>query len=408
MNTSTGKDTLSFIRLIASREFKQRTTSRAFKIAALITALVAFAYVVVPHIIESRNSTKTIGVVAPYPAYAKAVLLEIAHISNLKVHIETLKSIGEAKAQVSSGKIFIAYSASSGLLVKSATTTNSAYIYAKGVAGALARDSAIANAHLSAIQKLALLRTKTPAVSAVQIGPTLKPGTQKASIFELILMYTLLSQYSAWVMLGVVEEKSTRVIEVLLAIVKPTQLLIGKILGIARVAAVHASLIIVALMAGLYAIGSNPLSVLPGGLLVVALAWLLVGGFMYCILFGAMGSTVSRVEDAQAVSFPLALPMLIGYGLGFYAISQAPSTSALIKVLAFIPGVSPFIDPVLFASGVMSPSELMLSLAISLLATWLLSKLAVRLYRSSILKMGSRVPFGSMRHALSKQSAIGS
>ena len=382
---------MNHVKLIAMREFTQRTSSKAFKIATVITLLIALGYVVIPHILSSKPKPETIALVGKTPKEIPLIFSQVAALSDTKLRIVSVSSIPKAKIQLTRGQISIAYSSSVGILVKTITPTDQVTIFAREVSADIGKFQALQKANLTEVQQKILLSPTNVRVTAV--GPTLpvKASTQKASIFELILIYALFSQYGAWVMLGVIEEKSTRVIEVLLSAVRPIELLVGKILGVGLVALVHATLIVAALIVGLESIGSSPLRVLPSSLLVLAPLWFVVGGALYCTLFGAVGSMVSRIEDAQAVSFPLAVPMLAGYIAGFTAIFQTSSPSAVLKILSFVPGVSPFLDPIMVASGAMSTLQMLISLAISLVATFFLSKVAAKIYVVSILKIGARV-----------------
>ncbi len=391
------------VKLIAMREFSQRTSSRAFKIATAITMLIALGYVVIPHVLSGKPKPETIALVGSVSKEIPAIFSQVAALSNTKVRFVSIPSISQARSRLTSGRVSVAYSPRVGLLVKTISSTDQAAIFAKEVSVDIGKFQALQKANLTPVQKKILLSPTNVRVAAVGSTLQVAPSTQKASIFELILTYILLSQYGAWVMLGVIEEKSTRVIEVLLSAVRPIELLVGKIIGVGLVALVHASLILVALIVGLSSIGSSPLQVLPNSLIVLAPLWLIVGGALYCTMFGAAGSMVTRIEDAQAVSFPIAVPMLVGYIAGLTAMSQTSSPSTIIKILSFVPGVSPFLDPVMVASGVMSIPLMLVSLAISLVTTYFLSKVAGKIYVASILKIGARVKLSAIKKSFSNE-----
>ena len=396
---------MNHVKLIAMREFSQRTSSRAFKIATIITILVALGYVIIPHVLSAKAKPETIALVGGVSKEIPTIFSQVAALSDTKVRFVSVSSISQARDQLTSGQVSVAYSPKVGLLVKTVSSTDQATIFAREVSADIGKFQALQRANLTQAQKKILLSPTNVRVTAVASTLRVTPSTQKASIFELILTYVLLSQYGAWVMLGVIEEKSTRVVEVLLSAVRPIELLVGKIIGVGLVALVHAGLILAALLIGLNVIGSNPLQVLPNSLIVLAPLWLIVGGALYCTIFGAVGSMVTRIEDAQAVSFPVAVPMLVGYIVGLTAISQTSPPSLAIKILSFVPGVSPFLDPVMVASGVMSVPQMLLSLAISLVTTYFLSKVAGKISVASILKIGPRVKLSAIRKSFSNGSS---
>ena len=124
----------------------------------------------------------------------------------------------------------------------------------------------------------------------------------------LILIFLMLTQYNTWILMGVMEEKSSRVIEVLLAAIRPIQLLSGKVLGIGLVAFGQAALIVaVALVLGA-AVGSDLLHGSAPLVLVSTLVWLVLGYAFYCWVYAAAGSMAERQDQVQSLALPLSLP----------------------------------------------------------------------------------------------------
>ena len=107
---------------------------------------------------------------------------------------------------------------------------------------------AVQAAHLTVTQSLALAGARALPVHSLQRGKS-KGAAQSTSLIGIILIFVMLSQYNTWILIGVMEEKSSRVIEVLLAAVKPIRLLAGKVLGIGLVACAQATLIVVVALA---------------------------------------------------------------------------------------------------------------------------------------------------------------
>ena len=133
-----------------------------------------------------------------------------------------------------------------------------------------------------------------------------------------------------------------------------------------------------------------------GALIISAPVYFILGFAFYSTLFGAVGSMVSRTEDAQAASFPIVIPMLVGYVVSIVSISSS-SPQLWIKLVALIPGVSPFLAPPLLASGQISLLYFLATIIISLAATAVASRLASRIYEISILQIGARVSLKKIR-----------
>ena len=378
------------IALIALREIRQRTASRGFRVATAITMLAALAYVILPHALASRSTLKVVATATAPTALERGAIDNAADALGLRVELRNYSGLAAAKAAVLSGAAIVAYDPGKGFFVKRVAAQDQATLFAQRAAQQLGTARSLEAAGLSTGQLELITHPNAPPV--LGLTPTGKASSQntKAAAIAAVLMYILLSQYGAWVMLGVVEEKSSRVVEVLLSTVTPRQLLAGKIAGIGAVALIHAAALVVAMTGGLLAIGSSPAASLSGGLLWFAPLWFVLGYAFYCTLFAAVGSMVSRTEDAQAASFPVALPMLAGYIVALFGLGGTFPDS-LLKGLALVPGLSPFLVPAMYAIGRVSTTEAALSALLSLAATYFLALAAARIYRASILRIGSRV-----------------
>lgn len=230
-----------------------------------------------------------------------------------------------------------------------------------------------------------------------------------------IFMYMFIFIYGAQIMQGIIEEKTSKVVEVIVSSVRPFQLMMGKILGLASVGLLQ-FLIWIVLMSTLTTaalnfagIGSTPgagQAATSGG----SLTWLLetanlpwayilfcflfyfLGGYLiYGALFAAVGSAVDSPAEAQQFMFPVTLPMLISYISLFMFIVQKPD-SPISVWLSIIPFTSPIAMMGRLTSGV-PIWQLLLSMALLIggfvLTTWV----AGRIYRVGILMSGTKVNY---------------
>ena len=127
-----------------------------------------------------------------------------------------------------------------------------------------------------------------------------------------ILLFISIQMFGNMILMGVVEEKSTAVIEVLLARVRATQLLAGKVLGIGRSPSPQ---LVIVLVAGAVALAISGADV-PSGVwasLPWTAVWFVAGFTLYAFLFALAGSLVSRQEDATAAATPVGLVLTAGY-----------------------------------------------------------------------------------------------
>jgi ABC-2 type transport system permease protein len=204
-----------------------------------------------------------------------------------------------------------------------------------------------------------------------------------------LLLYGQLLTYGFWVAAGVVEEKASRVIEVILAAVRPRQLLAGKVVGLGILALGHlCAIAAVGLVAGAAA-GAVHVSGALVGAAALAVAWFVVGYAFYSCLFACAGALVPRQEELQSTTMPLTLLILVSFFLSF-AVSDDPG-GLLAHVTAFIPMTAPLTMPGRIITGDAPAWEVVASLVVTLGAAAALIPLAARVYEGGVLQTGSAV-----------------
>ena len=202
---------------------------------------------------------------------------------------------------------------------------------------------------------------------------------------------------------GVVEEKTGRVVEIILTTVKPRTLLLAKLLGIGSAVLVFIACYLAGIVAGaglagvlpsmenLAAAHLNPWTFAPA-----VLVWLAVGYFTFGGLSGALASTVSRQEDLGAVQTPVIFGAMIPMYVALYLVPYAPDTTVT-HILSCCPFLSPFMMPMRMALGAVGVWEQLLAFAVQIATICLLSLLAGKVYERSILHTGERL---KLRQAL--------
>lgn len=202
------------------------------------------------------------------------------------------------------------------------------------------------------------------------------------------LLFLTVYLYGYWVSNGVVEEKSSRVAEVVVSATKTWQLLAGKIIGLGLVGLAQLLLLAAVGLAASVVVGFE----LPPGTRDIAgtvLLWFLLGYAFYSGLFAVAGALVSRQEELQYTQLPLMVPIFVGL---FVVTSNLGNLGTpLVATLSFIPPFTPIIMPARMILGGVSAPEVVAAVALMLVATVAVVWLANRFYRGSILRFGSRV-----------------
>lgn len=213
-----------------------------------------------------------------------------------------------------------------------------------------------------------------------------------AAAVSTLATFFFLQVWGAFLMMGVIEEKSTRVVEVLLSHITPRTLLTGKIIGLGLLALGQLLIIVIGLVVGLLVVQDIEI---PGGVwgsVPLLLITFILGYAFYAAMFAALGSTVSRQEDAQTAQLPAMLPLVIGYGIAFSSIGNADSI--LVTIASLIPFTSPVVLP--FRAALSDPPlwQVVLSLVILAGSAPLMLRLAGQIYQTTLLNIGARVPIG--------------
>ena len=201
--------------------------------------------------------------------------------------------------------------------------------------------------------------------------------------------------------MGVVEEKSSRIVEILLACVRPGSLLAGKILGTGVAVILGYGLIGLAAGAAAELTGVLPEALFSIDAVVVAMiVWMIVGYAIAAAAYGSAGALVSRQEDAASVTMPLTMLFMIPYMLSF-VMAMDPSKTVF-RVLAYLPPLSPFLMPARLVLGVSSWAEQLVALVVALAFIPLLVGLAATVYTRAVTRTGSRV---RLKEVLSRETA---
>jgi len=231
-----------------------------------------------------------------------------------------------------------------------------------------------------------------------------------------ILIYIFIFMYGTMVMRGVIEEKTSRIVEVIISSVKPFQLMMGKILGVALVGFTQFALwilltIAIASFAELMFMDASSmttelnstqqsillseLSNLTGGINLVQIFvsfifYFLAGYLMYSSLFAAVGSAVDAEADTQQFVLPITIPLILAFIL-IQPIMENPD-GPLAFWMSIIPFTSPVIMMVRLPFGVAN-WELALSMGILILSFILTTYLAGKIYRTGILMYGKKTSY---------------
>jgi ABC-2 type transport system permease protein len=224
------------------------------------------------------------------------------------------------------------------------------------------------------------------------------------AMVAMVLLFMAIAMYGAFVLTGVVEEKSSRVVEVLLARVTPRHLLAGKILGIgvlglAQVAAIVAAAAVALRLTDDGAIEIPEISL---GLVALLLLWFVLGFAFYSTAYGALGALASRTEDAQSATGPLTAVLIGGYFFVFITVAGEGS-EWVVRLATLLPLTAPMAVPMRAATGELPAWEGATAVVLMLIAIYGMIRFAGRMYTGAVLRTGAKV---RIREALRASSDV--
>jgi ABC-2 type transport system permease protein len=418
---------VSNILAVARREFTVRIRTRSYQFgsAAIILGVLAFAFLPVLGRVLEGGGAKSVALyvtATDLPADPAATLSAILNSATAQgvpgagnYVIEPVDDLAVARTNVASGK----YAGALAIDRSAAGELTFAY-YAKdtssvkeSLTSALVQQAAQSLAVADRLARLGIAPGEqatlfAPASYEVKAADSTAPGPGSANFllgFGLtVLIFMMIVLYGSWIAMSVVEEKSSRVVEVVLNAATPFQLLTGKVLGVGALALLQYLAILVAggvalvlqgpissMLLGESAGGIGVPAGLDAGILVLLLVYGVLGFVLYSVLFAAAASLVSRQEDVNQSVMPMMLVATAGYLVAVYAGTGLLDARAdWMGAVAQFPFFSPFMMLSRVTAGVAGPVEVAISIVLLCItivgALWL----AARIYTAGVLLYGQR------------------
>lgn len=380
------------IGLVAKREFTTRVRTKSFLISnAIILVLILGGIIAASVFADDAVTNPKVGLVGSAASLSGALAAGSASIGS-PVDTSTVPDVATARSKVTSGDLDVA-------LVPVGTGGYTAIVDEelrtdlRSIIDSVVRQQAI-NSALTAQGVDPATLGQAAARATFKVDATNPPDPDRdqrtaLAFIAMLLMFFQLLMFGLYVAMGVVEEKSSRVVEVLLATIKPLHLLWGKVLGIGAVGLLQlAAYGVVGLGAGM-GTGLVTVTGLAVGVFASVLFWFILGFAFFAVSYAAAGSLVSRQEDVNSAATPITMLVMVGYVLAQVTLADPSGTAA--SVMSWVPPFSSMLMPLRIASGTTSVVQIVGSAVLMLLVTVALARVAARIYERSVLRTGTRV-----------------
>lgn len=434
--TSRAVNPLANIIIVAHREFVARVATRTFLVTTVLLVLASAAVALAPVAIGyfGRDSSRVAvyvgaadlrgdpvavvdGLLNP-PDQGLGSSFEVSRSSDLaasrqEVADGQLTALLEVERDAQGGTVFTLYT--------KAPNNSTTAVVARQAATSIAVADRLGRLGLSGTDQASLFRP--PAVT-VRSPNLLEPVASSeaaaqqiadATVIVALEMFLLLALvvYGTWIAQGVVEEKSSRMMEIILATASPFELLAGKVLGVSAAAFLQFGAVLATTVAALLVQGQVAALVfgttagvsLPSGLtppILIAFAVFFVLGFLlYAVLFAAAGSMVSRQEDVSQMVTPMTLLVCGAYLVAMYAsLGTIDINASWVVVMSWVPFVSPYLMLSRLTAGTAAPLEVIGAILLLVASIGLMTWVAGRIYRAGVLLYGQKAGIRQIGRAI--------
>jgi ABC-2 type transport system permease protein len=385
----------SGVGLIARREFVERGRSRVFIGVLIGSMLLILAGMFAVSLVGRPAPSASVTVAGQGPPGLADEVQRVAADLAVDVVLVDSASVEAAREAVESGSVDAALIDGDTILAVGAPSPS---------VDAVLRGAATASARVVAAQELGLSETAVdtvvqPVVVVVEdlstAGPVddLEVARGLAAFMSVVILFILVMAFGQFVGSAVVEEKQTRVAELVLAKVSTAAMLIGKVLGVGGLGLVQLVILGLTYAVGLWAFGdgSAALDLFRLGLGSIAwmTLWFVIGYAMYSFVFATMGATVSRLEDLQSLTYVPSVLLLPAYAVA--AASLSGTASPLLAPMSMVPIWSPLLMPFRIVTGDAAWWEVVVALVGSAAFIGFLVWFGARVYRGAALRTGGRV-----------------
>ena len=362
------------ISLVAWREIRERLRSPALLWSTVIMLVIVGASSALPMVLQ-EETTHRVAVVAPAPRGLDAALQRAAEPFDTKVRLQVVRSATAGRRELDAENV-------DALLLLGTDRI----VFRKSV------DTQLAAAADTAVRALRRHLPPAPELATATLEPAAETSEDAEAVVAMLgaaLLLGALAIYGQWVLAGVVEEKSNRVVELILSTVRPRHLLVGKVVGIGLLGltqlALVAGLAAVMVAAGVY---DAPSSL--GGSVALVVPWFALGFALYAVAYATAGALAAQQQDANSAGQPVTYTLLAAFFAGYAALS-ADAESAVANLLTVFPLTAPLVLPARSALVGVPLWEHIAAVVLVLATIYALVRFAGRIYGQGLLRSGPRL-----------------
>ncbi|MFI6298714.1 ABC transporter permease [Nonomuraea sp. NPDC050790] len=363
--------------LVARREISTQLRSKAFVIGLVVTVVIMAALAFAPKLFD-RPDTYALGTVNSQQLPLKAAAPDI------EFEWRSFPDAQAAKTALLDGDV-------QAVLVDGTKVLTD---------GKIETELEVLLQSVNREARLGAAGVNIPPLAMESVGADTRYEAARAGIATVlvVLLFMLVIGQAMMVAMGVVEEKGSRIVEILFASLRPWQLLGGKIVGLGVIGVIN---LVVTLAAGLAAAFASGLAMdFPPGMPMIVtwvLVWFVLGYAFYATMAASLASLVSRQEEVGNTLTPMTMLIMVTYLVGFFAANEPTGTVA--QVVSIIPPFSSIVMPVRLAAADVPVWQVSLAAVLMVAAVVGMLALGAKIYERAVLRTGAKVKLGDVLRA---------
>lgn len=373
-------------RMVAERGLVESVRSRTFKVVTGLLLLLSVAAVTLPQIIGGDGTTYTLATAGKAPADLASALDAAGKSASFDVKYMSVGDQEAVRRAVRDGDATAGLAAPK-LYVSAAADGTFAVVVAQAVVS-LETSRRLAAAGLTPQQVADVSSVQPP--EQVLVGQADDRDRAGFGFVVGIVLYLTLTFAGSSIATIVAMEKSTRISEVLLAVLRPSQVLVGTVLAVGTVTLAQLLVLFAPLAVAVQITDEIGLPTVAGGDLALAVTWFLLGFVLYAFLFAATAALVDKITEVSAAILPVTMLLILGYLLAVTVVAPDPGSGLSVAVSLF-PFTAPLAMPIRWASGQVPTYQLLLAMALTAATAAILVAVASSIYRRALVITGRRV-----------------
>ena len=384
-------------RLVAGRTMAEGFASRGWRVATALMLVGALAVIILPRVLSAGPTTYTLATTGPPGQALTTQLSAAAAVGDFTVRYSVLGDETAVRRAIQDDTADVGLVGSGEHAQLYVRQTNAA-VFPTLVSAAVRSQAEVDAMTAAGLDPTQIVRIQSsPPPRETTIGAVSDAGRAGVGYVSGIVLYLALILAGTGIATTVATEKSTRVSEVLLAVLRPTQLLVGTVLGASLLALAQIGALAVPVGVWVLASGDTTLPPAAVGDIALAVAWFILGLSLYAFVFAALAALVDKVTEVSSALMPVNMVLIGSYLLAVIVVASTPQHWVSIAGSLF-PLTAPLVMPTRWASGAVPVWQLAVSMALTGTAAVLLARAASVVYRRGVVRTGRRLSLKDALH----------